>query len=134
MMDVYMNSLILRILELANLASTESAYVSKPLLGYILRWLNLGDNAKKAEINVLKSALMDGLDVNFIGTQWEAEWLVNGKACICKACDVTRKCVGDIEQIKYYEATYDDSFWSAIDTLIAQSEIVIDRPKGTKHP
>jgi len=25
-------------------------------------------------------------------------------------------------------------FWTAIDTLISQSEIVIDRPKGTKHP
>ncbi|GHV06073.1 hypothetical protein FACS1894217_04060 [Clostridia bacterium] len=28
----------------------------------------------------------------------------------------------------------DVAFWSAIDTLILQSEIVIDRPKGTKHP
>lgn len=27
-----------------------------------------------------------------------------------------------------------DGFWSSIDTLINQSEIVIDRPKGTKHP
>jgi inorganic pyrophosphatase len=28
----------------------------------------------------------------------------------------------------------DTGFWSAIDTLISQSEIVIDRPKGSKHP
>ena len=28
----------------------------------------------------------------------------------------------------------DEGFWSAIDSLIAQSEIAIDRPKGTKHP
>lgn len=27
-----------------------------------------------------------------------------------------------------------NSFWAAIDTLILQSEIAIDRPKGTKHP
>ena len=27
-----------------------------------------------------------------------------------------------------------EGFWSAIDTLVAQSEILIDRPKGTKHP
>jgi len=27
-----------------------------------------------------------------------------------------------------------DGFWSAVDTLIAKPEIVIDRPKGTKHP
>ncbi|MFO7637581.1 MAG: inorganic pyrophosphatase [Clostridia bacterium] len=30
--------------------------------------------------------------------------------------------------------SYTNGFWSAIDALIAQSEIVIDRPKGTKHP
>lgn len=29
---------------------------------------------------------------------------------------------------------YKDSFWSAVDMLITQSEIVIDRPNGTKHP
>ena len=27
-----------------------------------------------------------------------------------------------------------ESFWSVIDSLITQSEVVIDRPKGTKHP
>lgn len=29
---------------------------------------------------------------------------------------------------------YNASFWAAIDRLIAESEIVIDRPKGTAHP
>ncbi len=29
---------------------------------------------------------------------------------------------------------FDSSFWEAIDTLVSQSEIVIDRPKGTAHP
>ena len=29
---------------------------------------------------------------------------------------------------------YTQGFWSAIDELIVRSEIVIDRPKGTKHP
>jgi len=28
----------------------------------------------------------------------------------------------------------DNSFWLAFDKLIADSEIIIDRPKGTKHP
>lgn len=27
-----------------------------------------------------------------------------------------------------------EEFWNAIDELVAQSEIVIDRPKGTAHP
>lgn len=27
-----------------------------------------------------------------------------------------------------------EAFWSALDTLIEQSSIVIDRPKGTAHP
>ena len=28
----------------------------------------------------------------------------------------------------------DDSFWEALDTLAAESEIIIDRPKGSAHP
>ncbi len=28
----------------------------------------------------------------------------------------------------------DASFWKAIDALVSQSEIIIDRPKGTVHP
>jgi inorganic pyrophosphatase len=27
-----------------------------------------------------------------------------------------------------------NDFWTALDTFIADSELVIDRPKGTKHP
>ncbi len=29
---------------------------------------------------------------------------------------------------------FDNSFWEAIDTLVSQSEIIIDRPKGSAHP
>lgn len=28
----------------------------------------------------------------------------------------------------------EDAFWTAIDKLVAESEIVIDRPKGSAHP
>lgn len=27
-----------------------------------------------------------------------------------------------------------EEFWNALDKLVTQSEIVIDRPKGTAHP
>ncbi|MGN0350907.1 MAG: inorganic pyrophosphatase [Roseburia sp.] len=30
--------------------------------------------------------------------------------------------------------TFDDEFWNALDELVGNSEIVIDRPKGTTHP
>ena len=94
-----MDKLIQHIKYLANLASTKSAYVSKPLLRYILRWIDLDMNDKKAEMGVLYSTLRDGLDIDFTGTQWEAEWLSNGKVCNCKACDMARICIADIEQI-----------------------------------
>lgn len=100
MKSVNMDNLILHIKELANLAATESAYVSKPLLDYALPWLDLDDNDKKAEINALEASLVDGLDVNFIGTQWEVEWLANNKVCDCKACNLARKCIVDIRQIR----------------------------------
>jgi inorganic pyrophosphatase len=29
---------------------------------------------------------------------------------------------------------YNTEFWNALDSLVLQSEIVIDRPKGTVHP
>ena len=29
---------------------------------------------------------------------------------------------------------YDEDFWNALDELVNNSEIVIDRPKGTPHP
>lgn len=30
--------------------------------------------------------------------------------------------------------TYNNEFWIALDELVSNSEIVIDRPKGTAHP
>lgn len=99
MMDKYLENLILHIQELINLASTQSAYVSKPLLGFVLQWVELDRNAKKSEIAVLKSALIEGLDVDFTGTQWEVEWYANGKVCNCSACYVACKCIADIDQM-----------------------------------
>ncbi len=29
---------------------------------------------------------------------------------------------------------YDDAFWNTLDELVSNSEIVIDRPKGSAHP
>jgi inorganic pyrophosphatase len=29
---------------------------------------------------------------------------------------------------------HESSFWSALDKLVAESKIVIDRPKGSRHP
>ena len=29
---------------------------------------------------------------------------------------------------------YNEGFWAALDTLVSESEIVIDRPKGSPHP
>ena len=29
---------------------------------------------------------------------------------------------------------YDEEFWKALDELVNNSEIIIDRPKGTAHP
>lgn len=29
---------------------------------------------------------------------------------------------------------YNSEFWNALDELVSKSKIVIDRPKGTRHP
>ena len=41
---------------------------------------------------------------------------------------------GQVHKLPEENELYTKGFWSAIDTLVAQSEIVLDRPKGTKHP
>lgn len=30
--------------------------------------------------------------------------------------------------------TYDEDFWNALDELVNNSDLIIDRPKGTAHP
>ena len=39
-----------------------------------------------------------------------------------------------IAQKQYDSAFCDNAFWTALDTLVAESKIVIDRPRGSKHP
>lgn len=39
--------------------------------------------------------LEDGLDVDLTGTEWEKEWLANGKVCPCEACGYAREILKD---------------------------------------
>lgn len=39
-----------------------------------------------------------------------------------------------IEAEVLYVNVYDNEFWSNLDSLVNNSEIVIDRPKGSSHP
>ena len=38
------------------------------------------------------------------------------------------------KQERIMNTMVNEAFWSALDSLVAQSEIVIDRPKGSAHP
>ncbi len=51
-------------------------------------WLEGMNNAdaSKAAAEKLLAACKDGVDVDLTGTEWEAEWLKNGKVCTCEAC------------------------------------------------
>ncbi|MDR1669744.1 MAG: pyruvate:ferredoxin (flavodoxin) oxidoreductase, partial [Oscillospiraceae bacterium] len=55
-------------------------------------WLDAMNDgeASKAASAALIAACEDGLDVDLTGTQWEAEWLANGKKCVCEACTGAR--------------------------------------------
>lgn len=39
-----------------------------------------------------------------------------------------------VEISTYGDKKMNEEFWNALDKLVKNSEIVIDRPKGTKHP
>ena len=60
-------------------------------------WLDNMDDAegsKKAAAKLI-AACEDGIDVDLTGTQWEAEWLANGKVCTCEACTLAREVLKD---------------------------------------
>jgi predicted transcriptional regulator YdeE len=90
------------IADIRELVDIEAAYpdlLSTPLLEYINMWLALDGAAKTEAVPMLLSALTDGQDCDFTGTQWEKEWLADGKVCHCTACVAARKCISDIKLI-----------------------------------
>ncbi len=58
-------------------------------------WLANKDNAEgsRAAGEKLVAACKEGIDVDLTGTQWEKEWLDNGKKCPCEACTLARQVV-----------------------------------------
>ncbi|MDR0197089.1 MAG: pyruvate:ferredoxin (flavodoxin) oxidoreductase [Oscillospiraceae bacterium] len=64
-----------------------------PLKAAAQKWL---DTLKDGEANNIAAhefiaALKDGINVDLTGTQWEKEWLENGKKCVCDACSLSRE-------------------------------------------
>ena len=61
------------------------------------KWLDNMDNAEgsKETAKELVAAAKAGLDVDLTGTEWEKEWLANGKKCTCEACDAAREVVAN---------------------------------------
>ncbi len=58
-------------------------------------WLAKMDDAEgsRTASEKLLEACKDGIDVDLTGTEWEAEWLANGKKCTCEACALAREVV-----------------------------------------
>jgi hypothetical protein len=94
---VTMDGLIAGIRKLVDIEAAYPDLLSTPLLKYIKMWLALDETAKTTSVPTLLSALIDGQDCDFTGTQWEKEWLADGKVCHCKACTAARKCISDIK-------------------------------------
>ncbi len=51
------------------------------------------ENGPAAEAFI--AALEDGIDVDLTGTEWEKDWLANGKVCPCEACTLARQILVD---------------------------------------
>ena len=94
-----MDKLIADVQQLADIENEHTGLLSRPLLSYIKEWLALESSEMTAAIPTLHKMLVDGQDCDFTGTQWEKEWLANGKVCHCIACVTARKCILDINSI-----------------------------------
>ena len=62
-------------------------------------WLdNMNDaEGSKAAGKKLLALCKEGVDVDLTGTQWEAEWLANGKKCPCEACTLAREVIANAD-------------------------------------
>ena len=60
-------------------------------------WLDtMEDSAKNKDATTRYIAALEaGIDVDLTGTQWEKEWLENGKKCPCEACTLARQILAD---------------------------------------
>ena len=57
------------------------------------KWLETFDIGAENAVATeeLIAALEDGADVDLTGTQWEKEWIANGKVCPCEACTLANE-------------------------------------------
>ncbi|HPF55105.1 MAG TPA: pyruvate:ferredoxin (flavodoxin) oxidoreductase [Clostridiales bacterium] len=62
-------------------------------------WLDTMDDreASKASSAKLLAACKDGVDMT--GTEWEAEWVKNGKVCTCDACKLATKVIDSADML-----------------------------------
>jgi len=63
-------------------------YCDEALKSAAQNWLDTADDgaANAIATEAYVAALEDGLDVDLTGTEWEKEWIENGKVCKCEAC------------------------------------------------
>ena len=64
-------------------------------------WLDVMNEGKasKAAGQKLLALCKEGIDVDLTGTQWEAEWLANGKVCTCEACTLAREVIENADML-----------------------------------
>ncbi len=64
-------------------------------------WLEKMDDGEGSKLagERLLAACKDGVDVDLTGTEWEKEWLANGKVCPCEACTLAREVIKEADQL-----------------------------------
>ncbi|MDO4571980.1 MAG: pyruvate:ferredoxin (flavodoxin) oxidoreductase, partial [Clostridia bacterium] len=62
-------------------------------------WLEAMDDAEgsRAAGEKLLAACRDGIDVDLSGTEFETEWIRNGKVCACEACTAAREIIANAD-------------------------------------
>jgi len=58
--------------------------------------MNEAEGSKAASARLLE-ACKEGIDVDLTGTEWEADWLKNGKVCTCEACTLAREVIDNAD-------------------------------------
>ena len=76
-------------------------YVDEAIKAAGADWLEKMDDGEGSKLAAerLIAACKDGVDVDLTGTEWEKDWLANGKVCTCEACTLAREVIQEADQL-----------------------------------
>lgn len=110
--------------------------VFKAVIAYLFDEANFNRIQARFDVDNLASGrVMQKAGLSYEGTMRQSNTDNTGHFCSCTLYSILREEYLKMkEQYKNLDMKTNKSFWDLLDEMVKNSEIIIDRPKGTAHP